>query len=99
MTDNRNNGEISFEITEHIGVIGKYSNREEPWTKEVNMVAWNGKPAKIDIRDWSPDHKRMSRGITLTEDQAMEMTKVLVQRYRARAERSANYPGRDDMAR
>ena len=95
----RNNGEITFEIMEHIGVIDSYDNREQAWTKEVNVVAWNGGKPKIDIRDWSSDHQRMSRGITLTEDQAMEMTKALVQRYRARAERSANAPVHDDMAR
>lgn len=51
------------------------------------------------IRDWDPSHERMSRGITLTEEQAEKLTAALVQRYRDKAERSAGAPLRDDMAR
>jgi hypothetical protein len=36
-------------------------NREEKWTKEVNLVAWNGGKPKIDIRDWNATHERMSQ--------------------------------------
>ena len=73
--------EVTFEIMEHIGVIDTYDNREQAWSKEVNIVSWNGGPAKVDIRDWSSDHERMSRGITLTEEQAQKMTAALVARY------------------
>ena len=76
--------DITFEIMEHIGVIDTIDNREEKWTKEVNVVAWNGGKPKIDVRDWNEAHDRMSRGITLTEDQAMKLTKALVDRFRAR---------------
>ena len=101
MTGNNrnNNNEITFEIMEHIGVLDVIDNREEKWTKEVNLVAWNGGKPKIDIRDWSESHERMSRGITLTEEQTMEMTKALVRRYRARAEQNLNDQTRDDMTR
>lgn len=57
--------ESTFEIVEHIGVIDTIDNREEKWTKEVNVVAWNGGKPKIDVRDWNERHDRMSRGITL----------------------------------
>lgn len=96
MAENRNNGEVTFEIMEHVGVI---EARKDGWTKEVNIVAWNGGQPKIDIRDWSPDHERMTRGITLTEEQAEKLTHALVERYRDKAERNANAPMRDDMAR
>lgn len=59
-------GEIRFEIEEHICTIAE---NESGWTKELNLVSWNGRPAKYDIRDWSPDHNKMSRGITLTADE------------------------------
>ena len=75
-----NNGEFTFEIVEHIGVLDVYDNREEKWTKEVNLVAWNGGKPKIDIRDWNSSHDRMSRGITLTEEQADKLIKSLGQR-------------------
>ena len=100
MTGNNknNNNEITFEICEHIGVLDVIDNREEKWTKEVNLVAWNGGKPKIDIRDWNATHERMGRGITLTEEQAMKMTKALVDRYRSRAQEKAT-PMRNDYDR
>ena len=95
----RNNNEVTFELMEHIGVLDTYDNREQAWTKEVNIVSWNGGPAKIDIRDWDSSHERMSRGITLTEEQAEKLTAALVDRYRARDEVNMPTPMRDDMAR
>lgn len=97
MAENRSN-EVTFEIIEHIGVIDSIENRDEKWTKEVNVVAWNGGKPKIDVRDWNENHDRMSRGITLTEDQAMKMTKALVDRFRSRAQEHST-PMRDDYAR
>ena len=58
--------EIIFEIKERIGVLASFSNG---WNKEINRVSWNGNPGKYDIRDWSPEHDKMSRGITLTDDE------------------------------
>lgn len=82
MATNRNaSTEVTFEIMEHVGVL---ESRNDGWTKEVNIVSWNGGPAKIDIRDWSADHERMSRGITLTEQQADKLTKALTSRYAGR---------------
>ena len=57
--------ELTFEITKHIGVLSESSRG---WTKELNMVSWNGREAKFDLREWSPDHTRMGKGITLTEE-------------------------------
>ena len=100
MTNNRNN-EITYDIMEHIAVLDEIGGRGEKWTKEINVVAWNGGKPKIDLRDWDERHERMSRGITLTEDQAMKMTKALVDRYRTRAnqEHAAAAPMREDYAR
>ena len=88
-------------LLSHIGVIDEVGGRDEKWTKEVNVVAWNGGKPKIDVRDWNEAHDRMSRGITLSEEQAMKMTKALVDRFRARAnqEHAAPAPIRDDYAR
>lgn len=58
--------EVKFEIQKQIGEI---SSSAKGWTKEVNLVSWNGAKAKIDIRDWSPEHEKMGKGITLTEDE------------------------------
>ena len=55
--------DFSYEIKKHIGVI---SNGSGGWTKELNLISWNGKEPKYDIRDWGPDHEKMGKGITLS---------------------------------
>lgn len=66
--------EVTFEIKEHIGVI---SENNKGWTKEVNLVSWNGGEAKYDIREWDPEHVKMSRGVTLNEEQATALRDIL----------------------
>lgn len=65
---------VTFAITENIAVIG---NGTKGWQKEVNMVSWNGGEAKLDIRDWAPDHSKMGKGIVLTEDEARKLADSL----------------------
>ncbi len=69
--------EVTFDIVEEIGVIATHSTG---WKKELNMVSWNGGPAKYDIRDWDPDHGRMSRGVTLKEQEMRQMVDLLKNR-------------------
>ena len=54
--------ELKYEITEHLGVLSQRTG----WSKELNLVSWNDRDPKFDIRDWSPDKAKMSKGITLT---------------------------------
>ncbi len=72
------NDQVRFDLMERIGVL---SRKENGWTREVNIVSWNDGPGKVDIREWDPDHKRMTRGVTLFEDEAEKLTKVLARRY------------------
>lgn len=58
---------FEFEIQKEIAVLSEASNG---WQKELNLVSWNGREPKYDIRDWSPDHSKMSKGVTLTEQEA-----------------------------
>lgn len=69
--------EITFEITEHLDTL--YTNPKSGWTKEINMVSWRGKPAKIDIREWDPEHTKMGKGVTLSFDEA-EMVKEALEK-------------------
>ncbi len=66
--------EFKYEITEHIGVI---SESPKGWTKELNLVSYNGAPAKFDIRDWAPEHEKMGKGVTLTEEEAQTLFEQL----------------------
>ena len=69
--------DIVFEIIESIGPIKTFPNG---WTKELNMVSWNGKEAKYDIRDWDAEHEHMSRGITLKPDEMETIVNLLKNR-------------------
>lgn len=68
--ENQKNDEFTYEIKEHIGVLKTSAGG---WTKEFNVVSWNGNPQKYDIREWSEDHKKMSRGVTLTTEEARDL--------------------------
>ena len=71
------NTSIRVEIKKHFGVI---STNDLGWTKELNIVAWNGGKPKYDIREWSPDHARMSRGITFSDDEMDAVTRLYASR-------------------
>lgn len=66
--------DIKFEIEEEIGTL---SENSRGWSKELNKVSWNGGAAKYDLRDWAPDHEKMGKGVTLTEDEAEALYKIL----------------------
>lgn len=66
--------EIKYEITEKLGIL---SESKRGWTKEINLVSWNDYPAKFDIREWDPDHEKMSKGITLKKDEIIKLRDVL----------------------
>ena len=75
--NNNQNREVEFKLIEQLGIIDRHKTG---WNREVNIVAWNGKQPKFDIRDWDPDHERMSRGITLHEREAIKLTEILAHR-------------------
>lgn len=67
-----------FVINRHVGTLKEYKNG---WTKELNVVTWNGAKAKYDIRDWNPDHTMMTRGITLGGEEMMVVYGLLKKEY------------------
>ena len=87
-------GEINFEIHEHIAVL---ETHESGWRREVNLVSWNGGEPKIDIREWSTDHERMTRGITLTEEKAEKLANILSERYGQKLAQSRTTPKREEL--
>ena len=70
--------EFKYEIVEEFGV---FSENNKGWTREVNLISWNGGAPKYDIRDWAPDHEKMGKGVTLTEDEAEELYKLLAKKF------------------
>ncbi len=69
-----NDGNFVYEIKKTLGVLRKSNSG---WTRELNVVAWNNNSPKYDIRDWSPDHSKMTRGITFTRNEADQICKWL----------------------
>ncbi|WKY46644.1 PC4/YdbC family ssDNA-binding protein [Eubacteriaceae bacterium ES3] len=67
--------EIKYEIKENIGVL---SESAKGWTKELNLVSWNDKEAKYDLREWDPTHQKMGKGITLTHDELKLLKETLI---------------------
>ena len=68
--------EIKFEIIKHYGVlsIGKGN-----WKKELNLVSWNGRNPKLDVRDWAPGHEKVGKGITLTPEEGTKLAELLAE--------------------
>ncbi len=66
--------EIKFEIEKELGTIAESA---KGWKKELNLISWNGKEAKYDIREWSPEHEKMGKGVTLTAEELKKLRDVL----------------------
>lgn len=69
--------EFKFEIAEHLITL---SETTTGWTKELNRVSYNGAEPKYDIRAWSPDHEKMGKGVTLTDEEFQKLLKELTNR-------------------
>ena len=66
--------EFEYEIIETIAVL---SRSPKGWTKEINIISWNGREPKYDIREWAPDKSKMGKGITLSNEEAAVLKKAL----------------------
>ena len=71
MEDNK---EFRFSIMRHIGVLAEGT---KGWKKEVNMVSWNYRPAKLDIREWDENHVKMSKGVTLSAEETALLRELI----------------------
>lgn len=65
---------IKYEVKETIGVLSESS---KGWKKELNLVSWNDNTPKFDIRDWSPEHEKIGKGITLTNEELKKLRDIL----------------------
>jgi len=64
---------ITFEIKKKLGLLSE----RKGWTKEINIVSWNNRKAKADIREWDETHEKMGKGITLSMEELIELKKIL----------------------
>lgn len=66
--------DIKYEIQETIGVI---SESAKGWQKELNLISWNGREPKYDLRDWAPEHEKMGKGVTLSKEELKRLRDIL----------------------
>ena len=66
--------EFKYEITERIAVLSQSANG---WQRQLNMVSWNDRAPKYDIRDWSPDNTKMGKGISLSAEELLQLKGIL----------------------
>ena len=66
--------DIKYEIKEKLGTLSESS---KGWTKELNLISWNGREAKYDIRDWAPEYEKMGKGVTLSAEELKKLRDIL----------------------
>ena len=66
--------DIKYDIVKERGVL---SENAKGWRKEVNLISWNGGIPKYDIRDWAPEHEKMGKGTTLSEEEIKKLKEIL----------------------
>ncbi len=66
--------EIKYEIIKKIGVL---STSASGWAKELNLISWNDRDPKYDIREWSADREKMGKGVTLSKEELLALKKLL----------------------
>lgn len=72
----RHDEAIQFKVERRLAVLGPSG---KDWSVELNLVSWNGRPAKLDVRSWDPSHERMGKGIALTREEAERLRDALAQ--------------------
>lgn len=70
--------DIKYDIVEELAVL---SENAKGWRKEVNLISWNGAKPKYDIREWAPEHEKMGKGTTLTEEEMLALKNMLDNRF------------------
>lgn len=58
--------------------IGTLSGASKGWTKELNLVSWNDREPKYDLREWDSENKKMGKGITLTADELKKLRDIFI---------------------
>ncbi|MDO5602042.1 MAG: PC4/YdbC family ssDNA-binding protein [Oscillospiraceae bacterium] len=68
--------EFKYEVKETLGVLSTAANG---WERQLNLVSWNDREPKYDIRDWAPDHTKMGKGISMTADELAVLKDLLAE--------------------
>ena len=66
--------EFSYEITEQVGILSQNING---WSRQINLISWNGRAPKYDILDWAPGNEKMGKGISLSLEELKALKEIL----------------------
>jgi hypothetical protein len=66
--------EFKYEIVKEIAIVSESSRG---WSKELNIISWNERDPKYDLREWSPEHEKMGKGITLSAEELKTLRDAL----------------------
>ena len=72
---------IVYDIYRELAVL---STSSRGWSKEINVIAWNNYSPKYDIRDWSPNHERAGKGVTLSREECLNLYRLLKRHFESR---------------
>lgn len=66
---------LKYEIVEKIASISGANG----WDLEVNVISWDDKPAKYDIRRWKREdgEEQMSKGITISSEEWVKLLEII----------------------
>lgn len=69
------NTAFNYEITEKVAVLSQYGDT----SKELNLVSYNGSPAKYDLRSWKRENgtEKLLKGLTLSLQEAKALKEAL----------------------
>ena len=76
MVNTNRKDKVTCEIVEQVAVLS--TNPNTGLRTELNIVSWNGRAPKLEIRDWAPDYSKMSKGVTLTTAEASALKVALM---------------------
>jgi hypothetical protein len=65
---------FKFEV---VTKFGELSENAKGWKKELTLVSWNERDPKYDIREWDPEHEKMTKGVTFTAEELIQLRDIL----------------------
>ncbi|WP_200416453.1 YdbC family protein [Virgibacillus salexigens] len=65
---------VDWDVIEEIAVLHE---SQAGWTKELNIISWNGDEPKYDVRWWNPDKTRLGKGFTFTAEELNKLKEIM----------------------
>lgn len=66
---------FEFHVVKDFGILGKVS--EKGWAKHLTKTAYGDGDAKWDIRAWNEDMTKLTKGITLSDNEMEDLYNLL----------------------